>query len=490
VSSSPFVSIFRHARAARVATAFAVAGAVGIGYAQQQGGGQKKEPFSVGEKTSEAFQKLKPLQDAQNWDGMIALLDAVPGVKPGSYDEALILDMKAKLYIQKNQLPKAIEPWERALQLSEQHGYFGEKQSLDIMFFLAQLYAAEGTASKVPAQQQQFFTKALTYFKRFMEKTPKPTPEAMMTYASILYYKATADQNKVDQALLKEARGIVERGLMSSVKPKEGFYQLLLTLQQQQNDFAGSSEILELLLKQAPNKKDYWQLLMATYLQLSDKTKDNPTVSREYLIRAIVTCERAQALGFLNTPKDNMNLVSLYLMANQFTKGTELLYNGMKSGKIESEPNNWRVLGRYYQEANMDTQAIAVLEEATKLFPKNGELELQIAQISLQQEKTRDALQHAKAAVAKGNFESTKPFSVHYLIAYTAYDVGEIDEAAKAIAIAEKFPEAAKDPQLPKLKNVINEALAEREAKASSEAKKKEQGKEKTPAPKKTASNR
>jgi tetratricopeptide (TPR) repeat protein len=289
----------------------------------------------------------------------------------------------------------------------------------------------------------------------------------------------------VDQKALQEARTVVERGLTSAIKPKDSFYQLLLALQQQQNDFVGSAEILELLLKQNPQKKDSWQMLMAIYLQLSDKAKDDPVASREYLVRAIVTAERAQALGFQNTPKDNMTLVSLYLMANQFTKGTELLYNGMKKGTIESEPHNWRILGRYYQEANMNAQAITVLQEATKLFPKNGELEVQIAQIYLQMEKTKEAFEHAKAAVAKGNFEGTKPYGVNYLVAYTAYELGNIDEANAAIAAAEKFDESKKDPQFARLKDVVREAIAEREAKKDEKAKIEAAGK-----PKKTASSR
>ena len=207
-------------------------------------------------------------------------------------------------------------------------------------------------------------------------------------------------------------------------------------------------------------------MLMALYLQLSEKAREkDPTLSREYLVRAIVTAERAQALGFLNTPKDNMTLVSLYLMANQFTKGTELLYNGMKNKTIDSEPHNWRILGRYYQEANMNERAVAVLKEATGLFPKNGELEVQIAQIYLQMEKTKEAFQHAKAAIAKGNFEGTKPYGVHYLVAYTAYELGLIDDALKALQEAEKFDESKKDPQFARLKDVVVEAVAEREAK-------------------------
>jgi tetratricopeptide (TPR) repeat protein len=455
------LSFLRRTRAASLATALIVSASLaGAAQSGQQGGPPQKQ-HSVSEKTQEAFGKLKPLQDTQNYAGMLALLEGVQ-VVPNSYDEALILDMKAKIYGMTNQLAKALPPWERVVQLADQYGYFDKKTILDIVFYLAQIYAQEGSTSKDPAVQQEAFTKSLMYFKRYLDNTPKPTPEAMMAYASVLYYRASASATP-DPALLQQARDVVEKGLQSAIKPKEGFYQLLLTLQQQQNDLVGSADILELLLKKSPNKKDYWQLLMATYLQLSEKAKD-PTLSREYLTRAIVTCERAQALGHLNTPKDNMNLVSLYLMANQFTKGTELLYNGMKSNKIESEPNNWRVLGRYYLEANLNVQAIAVLQEAAKLFPKNSEIEVQLAQIYLQMEKTKEAMQHAKNAIEKNNFETTKPYSVHYLVAYTAYELGNLDEALAAISRAEKFPEAADDAQLPKLKNVVTEAINEREA--------------------------
>lgn len=452
-----------------LAVLLSIANAAVIAQAPQQGG--QKQPPSISEKTSEAFSKLRPLQETQNYKGMLDVLDKVE-FKPNSYDEALILDMKAKIFAMTNQFSKAIGPWERAIELSDKYQYFSEKQTLDTVSLLAQLYGQEGSTTKVPAQQQQYFGKAITYFRRFIKGTKNPTPETMMAYASILYYRATADQNKVDQTLMKEAREIVERGLTSSIKPKDGFYQLLLTLQQQQNDLAGSAEILELLLQQNPSKKDFWQLLMASYLQLSEKEgKKNATVGREYLVRAIVTCERAQALGHMKTPKDSMNLVSLYLMANQFTRGTELLYTGMKSGAIDSEPGNWQVLGRYYLEANMNERAIEVLKEASRLFPKNGEIELQVAQIYIQMENNKEALRHAKLAAEKGNFERTKPFSVYYLIAYTAYDMGEIDEAKAAVEKAGQFEESKKDAQFPRLKGVIEEAIAEREARKSEKPK-------------------
>lgn len=109
-------------------------------------------PHQVTEKTSAAFRKLKPLQDAKDWAGMIGLLDTlISQVEPTSYDMALILDMKAKLYIQQNQFSHAIEPWEKALQLSDQFKYFDGKRSFEIVTFLAQLrLQASGVTAEAP----------------------------------------------------------------------------------------------------------------------------------------------------------------------------------------------------------------------------------------------------------------------------------------------------------------------------------------------------
>ncbi|MDP3070123.1 MAG: hypothetical protein Q8N18_07520 [Opitutaceae bacterium] len=462
--------------------ALTLLGATAAGYAQQ-GKAAEKKAHSYGEKLSEAFTKMKPLQDAQDYPGMIKLLESVP-VVPGSYDEASVLNTKARIYAATSKYSDAMKAWERVVQLNDQSEYFAEKDMTEVIFFLAQLNAQEASGSKDPKIQSEYFKKSVGYFRRYFDKTPKPSPDIISTYASILYYSAVADPNNIDHALLKETRTIIDRALTSAIKPKESFYQLYLALLQQQNDLVASSEILELVLKQNPAKKDYWAMLFAIYLQLNDKAREkDPGMARDYLVRAIVTLERAQALGFLNTPKDNMNLVSFYLLANQFTKGTELLYSGMKKGTIESEPHNWRILGRYYQEANLYQQAVTVLKEATALFPTNGELEVQIAQIYLQMEKTREAFTHAKLAVSKGNFKDTKPYGVHYLRAYTAYELGDLEESMKALEEAQKFSEHEKDTQFARLKEVVGEALNEKAEKAKAKETPKKADASKAPSP-------
>jgi tetratricopeptide (TPR) repeat protein len=271
--------------------------------------------------------------------------------------------------------------------------------------------------------------------------------------------------------MLRQARVEVEKGLTSSVHPKDSFYALLLSILQQQNDMAGSAELIELVLKQAPSKAQFWPVLMASYLNISNELeKKDPTEAKSYLIRAIVTMERAQALGFMKSSKDNMNLVSLYLTAGQFSIATDFLYKAMKSGAVESEPKNWLVLGYYYQQANQELTAINVLGEAAKLFPTNGQIELTIGEIYRQLERTKDAYTHYQEAVRRGNLE--KPALVYQLLAYAAFELEEFDEALKAVTEAGKFPGAEKDSQLKNLKGAIQGAIQEREYNREQAAKK------------------
>ncbi len=429
------------------------------------------EKQQVSEKVGEALQKIKPLEEAKNYAGMLALVDGlIPTVQPNSYDAAFLLDRKARILCGLEQYSKAIEPWEQSLKIAEEHGFFGERERQDVRKFLAQLIFADATAIKDKARQQQEIAHASRYIKAYLQKATKPEPETQMLYAQTLFYQAAPDAEHVNHELLQEAREVVERGMLGSVKPREGFYMLKLVILQQQNDMTAYAETMELMLKQYPNKKDAWPMLFGAYVNLGGTAKQE-NVQREYYIRAINTLERAQALGFMNTPRDNFNLVTLYLNAGQFSRATDILHEGMRKGTIESTVNNWRILGAYYQQANRELQAISALQEATKLFPKEGSLDLLIGQIYSQLDKTKDAYEAYSRAVQKGNL-GDKPHLAYLYLAYAAFELGKYDEALKVIEeCVKKFPEAAKDSQVKNLKDGIEAMIADREAaKAAAEA--------------------
>ena len=460
--------LFSRSRLSAAVVALAFALSVGVCSAQDK-------PNSISEKTGAAFQQLKPLQESKNYDGMLAVLDGVmPTVDASSYDMALILDMKAKLYGQKEQFDKAIEAWENALRISESKKYFEQKAVLEITLYLAQFCYQVGVTSKVPAVQRQYTDKASAYFKKWLAATPKPPADISMFYASILYNQAVVDPKKVDTKLLKQARDEVEKGIANSVHPKEGFYVLLLAILQQENDSVKSAETLEMLVKQFPQKKDYWPSLWATYLNMANEAtvgeKKDETKVRENYIRSINTMERAQALGLMKSPKDNLTLVNLYLTAGQFGKATDLLYAGLKNGSIDSDQKNWATLGYFYQQANEEKKAIAALTEAASLFPKTGAFDLQIGQIYLSMEKTKDAHVHFREAIKRGGLE--KPHSAQQALAYAAFELEEFDEALAACIAAEAYPESQKDTQLPRLKAAIEASIKEREMAKAELAKK------------------
>lgn len=426
---------------------------------------EEQGPPGLNEKVSEALQqKMKPLLDAKNWDGAMAVIDGVlVGLDPNGYDTAFLSDIKAKIFLQKNDYASAIAPMETTLRLADANkNFFDKKTILDVVYFLAQIYYQEGTSSKDATVQKNYFNKSSAYIKRWLQTTPKKNQEASLFYASILYNQAVVNPDKVDFDLIKRVQTEVQEGLLTSLKPKEGFYVLLLASLQQIGDLAGSAEILEQMVKVKPDNRTYWLQLLATYLNLGGGTEKDEQKSRESFARAINTMERAQALGLMQTPKDNYNLVTMYYNAGQFGKATDLLYSGLKSGAIESDLKNWQLLAYSYQQIGRDAQAIAVLKEAGTAFP-TGQIEFQIGQIYSQMEnRTAEAYSYYSKAVAKGGLE--KPHSAYMFLAYTAFELEKFDEALAAINKTIASPDGQKDAQAPRLKQAIEDAVKEREA--------------------------
>lgn len=435
-----------------------------------------RERPQLAEKTGEALQKLAPLQATTppNYKGMLEIVEGVlPTVPPTSYDAAFLLNIKAKLFLGMDRYAEAIPVWEKVVQLSDQYQYLDPREINEIVLYLAQIIFSEAANNKDTAVQQRAISRASAYLKRHLENATKPTLATQMFYAQLLYQQAVVNPTNVDTKLLSQAREVIERSMQSTLQPAEGFYMLLLAILQQQNDVARCADILELMVSKFPQKKDYWPLLMSTYLNLASNENDELR-RKEHYVRAINTIERAQKLGFMTTPKDNYNLVTIYLTAGQFHIATDLLHEGLKKGTIESTLANWRLLGSYYQQVNKEEQAIAALKDAVKLFPDNGMLDLQIGEIYRQLEKTKEARDFYRSALEKGGLD--KPFVAWQLLAYTSMELDDWNEAHRAIVEAAKTPEFASDQQMVNLKKHIEATLAEREElqkQAEEEAKKK-----------------
>ena len=426
-----------------------------------------EEPPSLSDETGQALGTLKPLIDAKNWDGALKVVnDLIPKIKADSYDMAIIMDTKSKILLQKSDYAGSIEPMEAAIRLSDAHHYFSAHDILDKLYLLAQVYYQEGTSKgKTKEQQADYLQHAVSCLERWLSTTKKPNADVSTFYATLLYNQAISENpEKPDPVLIKKCQAEAEKILIETIHPRDGIYLLLLATVQQQGGYQRSSEILEYLLARTPTNKQYWQQLEGLYLNLAGTSEKDEARMKKYYTRAINTVERAQAHGYMTTPKDNYNLVTIYYTVGQFGKATDLLYSGLKSGAIDSELKNWLLLSSSYQQINEDYKAIDALKEAQKdpRFADNGQIDFQIGQIYSELNKTVEAYPYFLSASKKSGVEHL--YSVYMFLAYTAFEMEKFDDALEAVDHAVKFPESAKDKQLPKLREGIVEAIKERDA--------------------------
>ncbi len=392
------------------------------------------EEKNLSDKTAEELGKLRPLVDAKNFDGALALVDGILSkVDKKSYDAAIASQIKAQILLQKGDVKGSIAPMEAAVN----SGMFDEKQTLDMVNLLAQLYGAESN-----------YDKALFYMKQYLSKTNKPTADILLFYSSVLYSQGAHDANNIKMDLIKEAIIQAEKGIHLATSPKKEFYSILMASYQLTGETAKMADILELVLKKNPDDKQSWATLVSVYLNLQQD------------FRAALTIERAQARGFMKAPKENFNLVGIYFNMGQFQMASEILNKGLKDGSIDNEPQNWTFLYSAYLQMKEDAKALEACKEASKRFPKNGQFDYFAGSIYYGMDKMDDAYKTLQVCIAKGGGD--KPENAYLLLAYVGYDLKKYEEAMKALDSASKYPNVKKE--VDRLRAGVEQAIKEREA--------------------------
>ncbi|HXA15121.1 MAG TPA: tetratricopeptide repeat protein [Opitutaceae bacterium] len=442
---------------------------LGAGVASPARAEDKPRP-EISDKVSEKLQDLKPLEDASDWDGAIALVDSLlKTAGHTSYDRAVLSQLKANYLFQKKDPIDAIPLLETSLKLSDTYGYFDSKTAQVLRFYLSNLYYERGSTNKDHAAQLSDYKKAGNIIEKWLEinrtdptATPPSAdslPNAEIFYASLLYSMAELDQ-PANNTLIKKSLGEVEKGLRSTPRPSENFYVIQLAALQQLGNYTEAADVLEQVLKAKPDNKTYWQQLTAFYINLANSTKDGQQAF-EYNVRAIITIERAHQHGAMKEPKDNLELVGIYFNVGQYQQATELLEAGLHNGAIESNTKNWMLLSYSYQELHKDLKAVAILNEASELFPKSGQFDYQAAQILYSLNNTAEALKAIQSCVAKDGGE--QPGRSWLFLSYLAYELENFDLAGQAVENAAKFP-GVSPKEINNLREAVKSGLAQRAA--------------------------
>lgn len=393
-------------------------------------------------------QNLRPALDKKEWAKALEILDRIVAkAAPYSYDMALANGIRARTYLQQNNLLGALKSLETTVAITDRHpNYFSKKDTLENVYNISQIAYQIAASSKDSKVQQQYFGVALSKLQRWLNNTnPKNYTENNDQFIASLYFTiaqgaAGNDKQQVDRKMMEKALEWIDRGLHSTLYPRDVFYQLKVSALFQLNRLKEGAEYLEMRLKKKPDNKGYWQQLAYSYVQLSDdaQKKHDDKGYFTYNVRAILTMQRAQQHGFLNTPKDNYQVVGMFFNINQYGEACDLLSRGLHDGGIDSTVQNWQLLAYSYQQMHRDAEAIKTLEEASKRFPKSGQLEYQLAQTYYGNNQLKEALKHIKLCVEKGGPD--KPGIGWYFYAVIAYNLKDYSLALKAAAEAAKYP--------------------------------------------------
>jgi hypothetical protein len=450
MSSSVFTPLLKQFRLFCFAALVSVAPS--LGFAEDE----KNQPSDEG---SEAIQAIAKHFDENNFQK--ALDDAKKfraKFKPDSFDYAYMCQMQAVSLVQLKDVTGSLEPFRTALELSDKHGYFTKAQNTELTFTVAQIYGQLASETKDAAGQQKYWGEAFNYARKWMEKTTKINQEGVYFAAQAVYSKAAAAGGEsFDKELMRQAADLCNKALLLAIKPKEHALLLLVASLQQLDRLEESADYLELMVKLFPNNKQYWSQLANTYILIAEQKKEEKERNRSQL-RAILTFERAQKIGLLNSPKDNYYLVGLLINTGQHDAAIDLMETSIRNGQLDGTEQNWQLLAQSYQEIKKDQKAIDTLKEASKLFPKNSALDVQIANLYYGLDKLPEALAFLRGAVAKG---VDKPGPTQVFIAYISLELKKPEDALAAATEALRFDPESKDAI--KLRDGAKQEIEDRE---------------------------
>ena len=288
-------------------------------------------------------------------------------LKKGTYEEAVVLRLKASIYIQNEQYPKAI----KLLLQCKQLDVLPDNQEQQLLINLGQLYLAEGQ-----------YQKAIDLIEVWLKENPNPSPGI-----NALTGSAYAQLKQYAKAL-----GYITKAVNASKEPVEGWLQLKLALHYQLQQYPQAAQLLEQLVHLYPDKKVYWTQLSGVYIQLKDYKK------------ALSVKHLAYQRGLITKSKEIVNIAHLFLFNKAPFKAAKLLEQALTKKEVKHTSKNWELLANAWTLAQESKKTIAALQIASKLAD-TGKLYKQLGHSYVEREQWKQAVGALTKALKKGGIK-------------------------------------------------------------------------------------
>jgi tetratricopeptide (TPR) repeat protein len=361
---------------------------------------ETEETASMRETTYKELAKAQEAAEEENYSEAIRILDKLGKDELNSYESAQTFNLYAYIYFAQDNYPKAINSYERLLQLDD----LPEALETGTIYNLGQLYF-----------QTENWRKAIDLLERWLAGDAEPTAQIYEMIAQAHY------QLEDYRGAIEPLKTAIELTRKAGRDPNESSYLLLRVLYYELQDYRNVSSVLHELIRRFP-RKSYWMQLAGIYGEAGEEGK------------MLATLELAHIQGYLDTQDQVLTLAGLLLQNNLPYRAGKLLQKGLDDGVIESTGDNWRLLSQAWTLAQEDKLAIPALVRAAELS-RTGEADLVLAQTYMNLDRWQDAAESARNAIRKGGLKRND--QAYVILGQALFNLRSYDDARQAFLKAQ-----------------------------------------------------
>ncbi|MEW9799574.1 tetratricopeptide repeat protein [Alteromonas sp. CYL-A6] len=376
--------------------------------AAQEVKASEKKTRKVPTLRSKVYEQLARAQSAADDEGdvakAIAILDEVRDKdhSMNSYERAMMYNFYGFIYYNDEQYDKALASFEQVVDQQP----IPKKFEMTTLFSLAQLHLMQGN-----------YDKTISFLERWEALHDGDIPPKNKVVKAQAYY-----QDKQFAKAEKEITQAIADFEAEGMRPDEGWLILQRAIFYELKQPEKVKDVLVKMVKLF-NEPKYWIQLAGMYGELGEERKQ------------LAIMEAAYQQGFVETAGDIFNLAQLYYYHRAPYKGALLMEQAMKEGTLEKNLRNLKFLGQSWTLAKEQDKAIPVMMQAAELS-EDGEIDAQLAQILLNEQRWDDAIAAADRAIEKGDLRN--PGMPHLIKGMALYNNKQYALALNQLAEAEK----------------------------------------------------
>ncbi|MBI2380861.1 MAG: tetratricopeptide repeat protein [Gammaproteobacteria bacterium] len=366
---------------------------------------KKKPSGGLDEKTYKKLTGAQELLGKEQYGQALPILQELLTANAGkAYAEATILQNIGWIHAARNDYRKAVDAMQRAINTGALPGQVVQSTNLN----LASLHLA-----------MDDYPGALKILSNWFGCEKAPKPEAWLMLSQVY-----AQSNRYKEAIPPAVKAIE-----TSPKPKESWYQHLLGLYWETNDFQKAAQTLRSLVEIYPAQKRYWTQLSGVYARINDDKN------------ALAVLELAYRQNLLDKESELRQLASFYAFLDVPYKAAQVLEKAIKDGKLPGNEKNWNAVATNWRSAREFDKAIVAFGEAAK-FSDSGEYYFLMAEMYNDKENWKAAIAALQNAFKKGGLKNAG--FAYMRLGEAKMHLGAFKESINAFQSAAKYDKTAK----------------------------------------------